>query len=241
MKNYLKAKSVTSFAVAIFVLAGASSTSAAVVFQSDFSGVSVTSGVDNINNTVSGITWDTTNGIDTPDTSMVFVGNGANDIDFFNRSDEIAVDYNFQDDGSWYTEVTSINLDASTSSISLTNLLVDLTVIDNSGSEVTNDNTVVATVEVFGSSSGSIGSNFLSQTDTGSGYITYDIDLSSLSALGSSETYTVRLLLEREGLGNASIDNLILNGNLTAVPEPSSFAFLAACLGSLTLLRRRRA
>lgn len=68
---------------------------------------------------------------------------------------------------------------------------------------------------------------------------TMSFDVSSLTGVASSTSF--RIYLGADGTGSANgvnVDNLILSGNLTAIPESS--AALLGGLGVLLLLRRRR-
>lgn len=215
----------------------AATTPAATVLQSDFAGVSLNSST----NTASSISW-TTNGIVTPTTSMVFVGNddkGGGELDFHNQDDQLPVDYNLSNEGSWSTSVTNISLEAPTTSIDLTNLSLDFLLRSNLGVPITSTRDLSITVGVFGSSSGSIGTGFLSQDRSGADFTNYNIDLSSLPDLNSSEIYTVEITVDTTYTRgqNASMDNLVLSG--TVVPEPS-IALLAGLGLSGLMVRRKR-
>ena len=86
-------------------------------------------------------------------------------------------------------------------------------------------------------------------TDFGAPYIPVDtqayglqaFDLSGVSALNSATTLTFRITFDgaTAATGINDIDNLVVSGDVQAVPEPASLAALG--LGALALLRRRKA
>ena len=80
----------------------------------------------------------------------------------------------------------------------------------------------------------------LAGTAAGQPLVTLDLADTALTDVG---TYTLRIkggdFIGSDETGNhAGINNLSINGDVSAVPEPS--ALLLGSLGFLTLLRRRR-
>lgn len=84
------------------------------------------------------------------------------------------------------------------------------------------------------------------ETDSGtlsSSWVTETYDLTSITALNGASDVTFRITLDGAtgSTGNNRFDNLLVTGNLTAVPEPSTVAFLIGLCGvGVVLVRRRR-
>jgi hypothetical protein len=193
--------------------------------------------------------WDTAVGINAPASSLAFAD--ANDtaassddsgtLNFHNNganSGMIDVNNNMTD-GGWSTSI-SLVLDGSTSSIDLTSLSLDIRLTSSTGNtQSTSSKSGRMTAELVGSSSGLLGTI---DTDNAS-YPTSDynrtLDLTSLPNIDTSETYMLTISALGTGFGHhKALDALTLNGDITAVPEPSSAALLG--LGGLALILRRR-
>ena len=225
-------------------LTAAMTTASAVVILSD-----TFDGVDKSGSAATFDSWDTVNGIDVPAASLSFFDangtpavsdDGASPLSFFDvTADQIDVNQNMNN-GGWRTSIT-LDLDGSTSAIVLTTLTLDMRLTTGSGTDnTTSSKNGRMTLELVGSTSGVLGT-----IDTGdASYPTVNyqrvLDLSSLATLGTTETYTINISALGSGHGhNKSLRGLSLEGNVTAVPEPS--VVLYALLGAgLVLLRRRR-
>jgi hypothetical protein len=201
--------------------------------------------LDNSTNTASFASWDTMAGITAPATSLVFIGNGefsaTANLDFHNISGTIGVDYNLSNEGTWTTRIENISLDSGTSTISLTSLSLTLNATTNSGGAQSTNRNLQLNVQVVGSTSGSLGSVMVSQDEPGGGSgTTYSADLTGIT-LNASEIYDIILDVSSTFTSgvNASIDDFVLSGNITAIPEPSLAALIG--LSGYVLLRRQRA
>lgn len=70
----------------------------------------------------------------------------------------------------------------------------------------------------------------------------YSVDLTSLGAISSTQTQYFRFYLQAAIGQSLSFDDIVVNGTVTAVPEPSTYAALAgaSALVLVSLRRRRR-
>lgn len=217
---------------------------AAVIIADDFSDVLKTSSPATFGS------WNTVNGINTPTNSLTFFAAGdtasssddGSELSFFNNAANpgmIDVNNNMTS-GGWRTSIILV-LDASTSSIELTSISLDMRLTNGTGgSQSTSSKTGRMTLELVGSSSGVLGT-----IDPGnSGYPTSDytrvLDLSALPTLDTSESYTINISALGTGFGHhKALDAISLEGDITAIPEPS--ALLLGAIGFVVLLRRRYA
>ncbi len=215
-------------------LALAATASAVSVLSSDFTGVN-TSGT-----TATGIAW-TTNGIQTPATSLEFYSPSAPATKFgFHAggtpANNIQVARNIETLGPWATSFAF----TTTTGIDLVSFALDYRAINNSGIDQNTGTarSAIYTLEIF-SGTTSLGSFFDTVTDSGPANDRAVIDLSSLDPLAADTNYRFVLTVSSTATAgnNVAIDNLDLTGTL--IPEPS-FALLGLS-GAVLLLRRRLA
>lgn len=218
---------ITALAGLAGILLTATSAHAAVILASNFNDV-----VKTAYPTATNITWDTVNGIETPAGSLTFTGAS----EFQNvTANEIDVAGNLPN---WSTSVALV-LDAATASIALSTLDFNWRVTTNGGADNTSaSKSDTWTAEVIGSVSGSLGTASIGPAAPGNPTQFRSIDLSSFT-INNTETWTLSLGIVGTGFGhNASLQDIEINGDITAIPEPS--AALLGGLGALFLLRRRR-
>ena len=214
---------------------------AATILSTDFSDVTG-SGTDTAT-----FSWDTVSGVDAPASNLVISGETGSPVLYASSTtnEEMNINYQWNLTGRNFlsTTIEDLSLAAGVDSIDLTNFSVLFdTRANGGGNQAGGKNNIEVEVEIIGSISGSLGSNSVTQSEPGStGGLTYDIDLSSLASLNSSETYDVILTVNVADSGGAhygAIDTIVLDGDITFVPEPSSVVLLG--LGGLGLVLRRR-
>jgi hypothetical protein len=230
----MKKQSIILTLAVVAIAFTATSAQAAVILADDFADRSLAG------NTATFGSWNTVDGIDTPAASLSFDKGGTTTAaSFFGvNPGEIDVNNNMTADG-WDTSFV-LDLDASTASIALTSMVIDIRLTNGSGgAQTTGSKSGRMVVELVGSSSGSLGT-----VDPGnSGYPTVEytrtLDLTGLPTLDGSETYTIILKARGTGYGHhKSLQAFELSGDITPIPEPATMSLLA--LGGLAMLRRRR-
>lgn len=129
--------------------------------------------------------------------------------------------------------------------LNLASLSFDFGGTNNQVTDVTYNYTMQTSVDGFGSTSSVVGSGSVTLGQVGSS-ITYGptqtITLSDSSFQGL-DTITIRVnpWTPLDTTDTIRVDNVILNGTVSAIPEVNSFALLlAGCAGALVATRRRR-
>ena len=242
----IKAKSTLSLAAAMGTLAlAATSTNAAVLLTTDFTGMTI-NGSDP--NTADNISW-TQTGLTVSSNSLTLenVVANQNDGELFDYASGVTATNGYfggntnlsrsPSDGQWGTTVT---VTAGSGGTILENVVVNLTYASNSGANNNGNHTTRITATVFNDLNAQIGTitgpDFKPAPSTG-GDSTLTFDTSPLT-LDPNDTYTISFLVESEtGVGHyAAFNALTFNG--TVVPEPSTTALLG--LGGMALILRRR-
>ena len=222
-------------AMGCFALA-ATSANAAIILADDFADADRTSSDGTIG------AWNTVSGISAPSTTLQFFKGGTtNQAALFdnaaNDADGAFDVNNNMTAGGWDTTIT---LAVGGSDIDLSSLVLDLKLTSGSGAaQTTGSKSGEMLVEFFDVGLSSVGTADLGGNQnypTASYQRTLDVTGISLSA---GQTYTMVVSARGTGHGHhKALDALTLNGDITAVPEPSSAALLG--LGGLALILRRR-
>ena len=86
--------------------------------------------------------------------------------------------------------------------------------------------------------------------DSSSGVNFNDVDISALGVLGAGDSVSFTLAafnsessggtFDLEGFGAADVPGLIINGNITAIPEPGTALALCLAIGGIAAVRRRK-
>lgn len=207
--------------------------SAGIIAATDFDGRTVSG------NTASNLAW-ALNGVSEP-------GNLSADFDLFNSAnsqDKFAVNRNIGNEGSWSVDI-ALNV-LSTNNIALSSVTLDAYIFSNRGALQNSPRNLNFVASLFDSSDTLLkqvnlldiytdGNNFESTKPNGS-TVSLNFDGFFLSA---SNNYKLTLTAnDGAGMGNnAGFDNLIINGELTSVPEPTTLAIFA--LGIFGLVSRK--
>ncbi len=215
----------------------------AVILADDFTGVSKATNVATIdsfntqNGVTAGLSYTARVGTDGTGAAANYFTNAATD-------DELSPN-NRNDAGGWNL-TSSLALDAGTQSISLTFLNLFALAVNSSGADrnVTKNTPTTWTLSITGD--GSYGTQSASVIDTfaiqpSQGTADPVINLSSLGDLVAGENYTYRISMMRNSgeIMFLTLDSFSLEGDITAVPEPSSLTLLGLAFLGLALRRRR--
>ncbi|WP_371194862.1 hypothetical protein [Glaciecola sp. SC05] len=218
-----------SLALGSLMLASANSM-AAVIASTDFDGRTVSG------STASDLTW-VTQGVANPgDVSADFAL-----FDTAGTANRFGVDRNLHNESSWSANV-ALNVLAG-NSIALSNVSFDAFIINNAGALQTVQRNLSYTAALLDSAMNVFSQISVNDIYGNSGSVTngqnimFDFSGNTLSA---GNTYTLRITASGTGPGNnAALDNLVINGEVTAqaVSEPSLMAIFG--LGFLMVMARR--
>ena len=188
---------------------------------------------------VTGVAW-TSNGVTAPSSTLAFTGTATNFLVGGASANFINPNTNIGSGGTWATSVDLV-LDANTE-IELTQFELNWVATNNSGAAQNSGRTAQWTVDIVGSTSGSLGPITLSDTGaTALGNNELLFNLTTFATLNTSETYTLNLsVVEQPGQNGffARLEDFELTGDITVVPEPGSLALMG--IGGLLCLKRRR-
>ncbi|MBA6372821.1 PEP-CTERM sorting domain-containing protein [Colwellia sp. BRX8-4] len=209
----------------------ASSANAGIIASTDFD-----------NRTVAG---DTASNLDWILDGLSSPGDLSADYNLFDTTDsqnKFAVDRNLSNEGDWIVDI-SLNL-LYQNNISLSSLTLDAYIFNNSGNFQNVQRNLDIAVSLFDSSNIFLKEfTLLDDIFANNGAFTnvnghnVSVDLEGYFLLANND-YILRLTGSGEGNGNnAGFDNLVINGDLTSVPEPTSLAIFA--LGVMGLAARR--
>jgi hypothetical protein len=207
---------------------------AGVIASTDFNGRTVTG------DTASNLNW-ILDGLSSP-------GDLSADYSLFNTSNsanKFAVDRNLANEGDWVVDI-DLNVLGS-NNISLSSLSLDAYIFNNNGrfqyvqrnldiavSLLDSSNTLLKTFSLLDD----IYANNGSFTNANGHNV--NVNLEGYSLLANND-YILRLTASGEGYGNnAGVDNLVINGDLTSIPEPLSLAIFALGIMGLTVLRLKK-
>ncbi len=209
----------------------ASSANAGIIASTDFDDRTVAG------DTASNLDW-ILDGLSSP-------GDLSSDYNLFNTSDsanKFAVDRNLANEGDWIVDI-ALNV-LGLNNISLSSLTLDAYIFNNAGNFQLVQRNLDIAVSLFDSSNTLLKTFTLLDDiyDNNGVFINanghnVDVNLEGYSLLANND-YILRLTASGEGNGNnAGFDNLVINGDLTSVPEPSTLAIFA--LGIIGLASRR--
>lgn len=231
MKNVL-----TAIAAMIAVVSLADSARATVIASTDFDGRTVSG------STASNLTW-VVEGVADPG-DLTAQNNPDGLFDTANAQDLFAVNRNLHNEGDWLVNVPLV---VGAESINLTTIELDAYIFDNNGAFQPNGRDLdLDAVLVASDMTTVIDTDTVLNIYPGAGAVSQpeavSFDLSG-NTLPAGETFFVRVRAYGQGPGNnAGIDNLVINGDIVAVPEPATAALGLLGLGALgATMRRRRA
>jgi len=231
---------VRALVVSMAALCGATFASAEVVLSTNFDGRTVSGA------TASNLNW-VTNGVADPgDLTVVRVSPGTPAAEFFDTAaaaNRLAINLNVANESTWLMDI-ALNVQ-SQQQIALSTVTLDAFIFSNAGvlQTVNRDldltlllldasNTVLDTVSVLNI----FPENQLSVAQPKA--VSFDL---SGNTLLQGQSYFLRLGASSGGAGNnAGLDNFVVNGSVTAVPEPTSLALVLAAAGGMVAARRRR-
>ena len=220
------------------ILLSTTAAHSATILADDFTGVS------KVTNLATIASYNTQNGVTAALTFTARTGTDGTGAAANYKARPNELDPNSRNDFGWNL-TSSFVLDASTQTISLTNLSLFALAVNNTSADraVGSDTPITWTLSITGD--GSYGTQSASVVDVFAAQVvqgTADpvIDLSSLSDLVAGENYTYRMSMMRNSgdIFFITLDNFSLEADISLVPEPST-ALLGA-IGALALLRRRR-
>ncbi|YCM42134.1 PEP-CTERM sorting domain-containing protein [Verrucomicrobiaceae bacterium 227] len=219
--------------LAVTAVCGASA-NATLILSTDFSGRSVSG------TTASDITW-VTNGVSDPGDLTVInatQSTGTGDLfDTANAAGYFAVANNVGNGGIWYTDIA---IDITGGNISLETVDFDVTHFSGAGAfqGASVLRSVDFTVEVIGSTSGSLGS--ITGMGDGTPHDSFTVTFASPILLTNAESYDLRVTAAKTAGtpngNNTGIDRIAFNG--TAIPEPTTSTMLMGLAGLLFARRR---
>ena len=209
----------------------ASSANAGVIASTDFNDRTVAG------DTASNLDW-ILDGLSSP-------GDLSADYSLFNTNssaNKFAVDRNLAYEGDWIVDI-ALNV-LGLNNISLSSLTLDAYIFNNGGRFQYVQRNLDIAVSLFDSSNTLLKTfTLLDDIYANNGVFTNDnghnvnVNLEGYSLLANNN-YILRLTASGEGNGNnAGIDNLVINGDLTSIPEPLTLAIFA--LGIMGLAARR--
>tara|TARA_B100000809_G_C15072586_1_gene506628 strand:- start:538 stop:1230 length:693 start_codon:yes stop_codon:yes gene_type:complete len=209
----------------------ASSANAGIIASTDFDDRTIAG------NTASNLDW-ILDGLSSP-------GDVSADYNLFDTTaskNKFAVDRNLSNEGDWIVDI-SLNL-LSKNNISLSSLSLDAYIFNNNGNFQNVQRNLDIHVSLFDSSNILLKEfTLLDDIYANNGVFTnanghnINVDLEGYFLLASND-YILRLTGSGEGYGNnAGFDNLVINGYLTSIPEPTNLAIFA--LGIIGLAARR--
>lgn len=114
--------------------------------------------------------------------------------------------------------------------------------VTETSAEAFSDSSTVLTGDVTGAAAVGGTLVYYASPTNSTAPLTYNASLSGLSVLGEGQTQIFRLYFQTQDANQGIfLDDIVINGTVSAVPEPSAFALLAgaAVLGAVALRRRR--
>jgi hypothetical protein len=218
----------------------AGSAGAAVVLSTDFDGRTVSGA------TASNLNW-TAQGVVAPGSlTAVRSAPGTPSAVLFNTaaaSNRFAVDLNLHTESAWHADI-ALQVLANTE-IDLGAITLDAFIFNNAGALQGVYRDLDMTLQLLDSTQSVLDQASFSDIYAGNGSpalqpVALSFDLSGNTLLANT-SYTLRLMAMGQGPGNNSgIDNLVVQGDLRAVPEPASLALVLAAVCGLAVTRRRQ-